>query len=173
MRVAGDDAEDVVEVVGDPAGEQADRLQLLGLSQLVLQPDAVGDVGADEQFRRGTLQFNPFGGGQEGQGGAVLGLRLELDVPETGALPLRVLRNRPKSEGHRIPADQLLTGVAQFAQERLVHLEDPAVGEAEYRLDRRAELEGLGEARFAFPEAPFGALTGGDVADDGLEAVAP
>ena len=44
---AGDDGEDVVEVVRDAAGELADGLHLLRLPQLLLGGDLVGEV-ADE-----------------------------------------------------------------------------------------------------------------------------
>ena len=46
---ADDDGEDVVEVVGDAAGQLADRLHLLGLAQLLLELDALGHVAADEE----------------------------------------------------------------------------------------------------------------------------
>ena len=43
-RVAADRGEHVVEVVGDAAGEPADRLELLALTQLLLEQLALGDV---------------------------------------------------------------------------------------------------------------------------------
>ena len=46
VAVADDDAEDVVEVVGDAAGQPADRLHLLRLAELLLQPLRLGDVAA-------------------------------------------------------------------------------------------------------------------------------
>ena len=47
LAVAADHGEQVVEVVGDPAGEPADRLELLRLPQLLLECLALGDVAAD------------------------------------------------------------------------------------------------------------------------------
>ena len=44
---SGDDGQDVVEVVGDAAGELADRLHLLGLPDAVFRRDLVGEI-ADE-----------------------------------------------------------------------------------------------------------------------------
>ena len=41
---AGDDGEDVVEVMGDAAGELADRFHLLGLPDPVLGRDLVGEI---------------------------------------------------------------------------------------------------------------------------------
>ncbi len=45
--IAADDRQQVVEVVGDPAREQADRFHLLRLSELRLEQLAVSDVEAD------------------------------------------------------------------------------------------------------------------------------
>ena len=47
LRVTGDDAEEVVEVVGDPPGEEAHRLHLLRLPALVLQAHLLADVHHD------------------------------------------------------------------------------------------------------------------------------
>ena len=44
LGVAVDDGEEVVEVVGDPAREPADRLHLLGLEELLLQADPLRQV---------------------------------------------------------------------------------------------------------------------------------
>ena len=45
LRLHQHHRQDVVEVVGDAAGELADRLHLLGLAQLRFEGDALGDVG--------------------------------------------------------------------------------------------------------------------------------
>ncbi len=47
LEIAADDGEEVVEVVGDAAGQLAHRLHLLGLAQLLFHPVAAGEV-ADE-----------------------------------------------------------------------------------------------------------------------------
>src|SRR5499427_10804743 len=44
LAIAEDRAENVVEVVRDPAGERAHRLQSLRQAQLLLEPPALGDV---------------------------------------------------------------------------------------------------------------------------------
>ena len=44
LAVAGDDRQEVVEVVGDAAGQPADRLQLLGLPELLLEAPLLGHV---------------------------------------------------------------------------------------------------------------------------------
>src|SRR5438309_1796359 len=44
LGVRQDDGEQVVEVVGNPAGELADRFHLLGLAQLLLEGAPLGDV---------------------------------------------------------------------------------------------------------------------------------
>ena len=48
---AVDDGEEVVEVVGDAAGQSSDRLHLLGLTQLGLQLDLAADVARDPHVR--------------------------------------------------------------------------------------------------------------------------
>ena len=56
QRVAGDHGQQVVEVVRDAAGELADRVELLRLAQLLLQPVRRGDVLDHAQdVRRGSL----------------------------------------------------------------------------------------------------------------------
>ena len=55
FRVAGDHHEQIVEVVGDAAGEAADRFHLLRLAQLLLEGAAFGDVFGEESRRRCLL----------------------------------------------------------------------------------------------------------------------
>ena len=47
LGVAADHGQEIVEVVGDAAGEPADRLEPLGLAQLLLELLALADVAAD------------------------------------------------------------------------------------------------------------------------------
>src|SRR3954451_23408487 len=47
---AGDDGEDVVEVVGDAAGELTDRLHLLRLAELRLGGALLGEITANEEM---------------------------------------------------------------------------------------------------------------------------
>jgi hypothetical protein len=56
----GDDGKDIVEVVSDTAGEVTDRIELLGLAQLLLQRDAFRHVAADEEIA--LLQLEPAQG---------------------------------------------------------------------------------------------------------------
>ena len=49
FRGGDDRRQDVVEVVGDAAGQLSDRLHLLRLAQLAFQPDPLGHVAADEE----------------------------------------------------------------------------------------------------------------------------
>src|ERR1035438_4191725 len=53
----GDDGKDVVEVVSDAAGEVTDRIELLGLAQLLLQRNSFRHVAADEEIA--LLQLEP------------------------------------------------------------------------------------------------------------------
>ena len=54
FRVAGDDHQQIVEVVRDAAGEAADGFHLLRLAQLLLERAALGDVFGEE------FEDNPF-----------------------------------------------------------------------------------------------------------------
>ena len=83
---AGDDGQDVVEVVGDAAGELADRLHLFRLTDPLLGGDLVGEV-ADEgiehhavaAFQRGDAELDL-------EFRAVAAQRLDLDAAaEDGA----------------------------------------------------------------------------------------
>ncbi len=91
LHVAEDGGEDVVEIVGDPAGEGADGLEFLRLAQLFLEAGAFqlvafagGDVGGDAD-EPGLLRF---GGVGEPVGFDLepthLGAGRELDVGELG-----------------------------------------------------------------------------------------
>src|SRR5438445_1058385 len=51
LGVRQDDGEQVVEVVGNPAGELADRFHLLGLAQLLLEGAPVPEDGSDRPAR--------------------------------------------------------------------------------------------------------------------------
>ena len=55
LQIADDDGEHVVKIVCDPAGQLAQRVDLLDLRQLLLRPAPVGDVqpGADDLLRPG------------------------------------------------------------------------------------------------------------------------
>jgi len=47
VQIAGDDRQDIVEIVGDAAGQLTDHLHLLGLEQLGLDRPALGAVGVN------------------------------------------------------------------------------------------------------------------------------
>ncbi len=59
LRIADDRAEDIIEIMGDSAGQGADRLHLLGMDQLGLEPALLilgqplsGDVEQEVEDRR-------------------------------------------------------------------------------------------------------------------------
>ena len=60
---AGDHGQDVVEVVGDAAGELADRLHLLGMADAVFGGDLVGEV-ADEAVEDDAVAALQLGDGE-------------------------------------------------------------------------------------------------------------
>ena len=81
--IAADDHEEIVEVVGDAAGEAADGFHFLGLAELVFEHAALGDV---------------FGDGFENVGGLVAGDGTAADADGDEGARLCAssgLRNRP------------------------------------------------------------------------------
>ena len=76
VEAADDDREHVVEVVGDAAGQLADRLHLLDLAQLRLGGGALGRLGLEPVIGVAELA------------GAVLDRPLELERPPRLALGL-------------------------------------------------------------------------------------
>ena len=57
-RVAVNDGEDVVEIVGNPAGELADGLHFLRLAELLLQPALRHIAEQTQHEQRPTVDFN-------------------------------------------------------------------------------------------------------------------
>ena len=105
VRPAGDHGEQVVEVVGDPAREPADRLHLLGLLELHLQarargvgPPLLGEV-ADVRAERGRAAHPRGGHGQlHRELGAVGAQGGHLDAaPDDRALAGREVAGQPLS----------------------------------------------------------------------------
>ena len=59
FRIALDREEDVVEVMGDPTGQPADRFQLLGLQELILGRLSGGDVDDGREDPQSLCQGRP------------------------------------------------------------------------------------------------------------------
>ena len=74
LRVAGDDGQQVVEVVRDAAREAADRLQLLRQREPLLEPQPLGHVVREHERRPAALHDHPAGGDLDVDHRAVLGL---------------------------------------------------------------------------------------------------
>ena len=173
LAVAGDDRQQVVEVVRDPARELADGLHLLRLAQLLLEPPLLRHVARDHAAR---LDHAVVVADRERRVGevdrlAVLAPRHRLALDGLPALErgeelvhLRRLRAGVR-EGHdRAPGD--LGGlVAERPLGALVPREHGAVG-----------LEGVDRVRGALddrrqpPHRPLGVAPAGDVAGDQREA---
>jgi len=167
--VVGDDAEQVVEVVGHPAGELAQAFQSLGLVQLPFQLVPLG-LGAQPLPLGGDLQplghIPDHGGDQEpfigahrsqghfsGEGGAVAAAPGQLHVGAHGAgtgisdIPGPVGRVQAAclvgdQEFHRL-ADQLVPPVAEQLLGLGVDQRDPPVGvDAHHRVRRGLQQPG-------------------------------
>jgi hypothetical protein len=74
LGVADDAGEDVVEIVGHPAGHQADGLHLLVTEQLFLESMAFGDVDGDHARSDDLLRLADRCRPEQNGEGAVLGI---------------------------------------------------------------------------------------------------
>src|SRR5207248_10333544 len=131
---AGDDREQVVEVVGYAARQPADGFELLRLAELLFQSAALGDVAEDEHRpdllaaladrRRGVL---------DREGGAVLAPEL-LVVPPAGGVGGQGVADvavaagvGPLGQGGQVLPEQLARLVTQQPQPGRVDEGDPAL----------------------------------------------
>jgi hypothetical protein len=87
----GDDREEVVEVMRDPAGQPADRLHLLRVHQLLLEPLSIGDVREGHQhLRQGPVGVaHRLRGDLQVEARAVAARRLGLHVRDLVVAQLR------------------------------------------------------------------------------------
>ena len=84
LAVADDDAEKIVEVVGDSAGEAADRFHLGGHAELLFESAALGDIFGEDFEYRGRLKalIEVAAATADGDGLVVFALPLDFDVFE-------------------------------------------------------------------------------------------
>jgi hypothetical protein len=157
-NVALDDREHVVEVVGHAAGQQPDRLHLLGLAQLLLEALLLGDVPDDRDEVGLAGDFRHL---------AEIEALVDFPglVPEDDPLAMHdlarlqpvddlhaVLRPVPDPDLEGAPADQLLPGPAEVAAVGRVDVDHPALGERGDRDRVRHRPEGLEEALLRLPQ---------------------
>jgi len=127
--VAVDDGEQVVEVVGDAAGEQADAFHLLRLAVLLLQPLVFGEVeeGALDALGLGLVGGQVVDVGEHQDLAAVGAADGELAVGDgAGAAEFGGEGGEAGEEGGGLGADQRLRGHAGDAGEGGVGLEHHA-----------------------------------------------
>ncbi|MGC4116217.1 MAG: hypothetical protein QM765_16895 [Myxococcales bacterium] len=157
LGVAQDDAQDVVEVVGDAAGQRAHRLHLLGLVQLLAQVlgfalggpllgDVLGDgeqalAAADDQHLAALADLQgPAVGAPPGDG---LGLEAPALLAHELAVALASV-GRQEADLHRGPAEDL-AAVAGLLGEGGIDLQHRPRGDVAQGHHQRAAVEGLGE----------------------------
>ncbi len=142
-RVAGDPGEQVVEVVGDAAGQPAEALELLRAQELRLEPLALGDV-AEE----GDVQPREEVGAGRGLGdsdGPIAPLRLPLGEDraagnELGPVRLDRVALVRRQELLDLPADQVALGDAQVLAAGGIDVDVAALVVCdEDRIERRVE----------------------------------
>ena len=127
--VAADHGEQVVEVVGDAAGQPPDRLQLLRLTQLLLEVPALADVAADRLGADGrAVLLDQTARHLDLDPPPVLGEQLvlvhgRLDAPDRPCRcgPAESLVPLGWHELEERTTDQLLARIAERSHERLVH----------------------------------------------------
>ena len=82
LGVSADDHEEIVEVVGDAAGEAADGFHFLGLAELVFENAALGDVFGDGFENVGGFVAAGYGAAADADGddGAVFALPADFEA---------------------------------------------------------------------------------------------
>ena len=168
FAVAADDGEDVVEIVGDSAGQKPHRLQFLGVAQLFLQPVALGQVEGDGQEPPLSVHHDVFAVILAFQGAAVLGVQGQLHprdvplLPERLQYPAAVLPGDPPDPDGGLSQHFLPRPPCQL-QQLLVHVDEGAVLGGGDGHDERRVLERLGKFLLAEPKGLLGLLALGDL----------
>ena len=146
LRVSDDGRQEVVEVVGDAAGELADGLHLLGLAELLLEDLLLADVShVDEEVERAArrvLHHRRVGVDPHGLAVAaeqplhqiVRFARTRDQAPPLGAIQLHVIG---VGDGVEIQCHQLGFGVAEQLAEGRGHFPPPALQLDVRRHDQR------------------------------------
>src|SRR6266446_441089 len=89
LGVSADDGEEIVEVVGDAAGEAADGFHFLRLTELIFEDAALGDVFGDGFEDVGGFVAAGYGAAADadGDGGSVFSLPADFEaIHASGAL---------------------------------------------------------------------------------------
>ena len=181
--VAVDDGEQIVEVVGDAAGQLAHTLQSLGLDELSLQAVALGlgaaalrHVDADAGEIRLAVEFHAHGGDQHGY--ALAGL-LQQHRFGNGLTACQTLPHARRDDGlplvvvpvEHVEVVELLGRIAGKQFVLLVPTDQVAVGVVDVEHAGHAVHDGVGDGPLA-PRGGFGGPLLSDVGDDRGEAVA-
>ncbi|CAH2602877.1 protein of unknown function [Rhodovastum atsumiense] len=175
LRRQGDDAEQVVEVVGDAAGQFADRLQAVGLAQRRLHHAPFGDVlGDGEHHRRGTARvLEP--GERHAQPDLAPGAREHADVAGIGGRCLGCAGRGQRDLGaggeqfeQRPPGKFRLAG-AEHAGEGVVGLDDAVAARRQHGDAERAGGEDLPQLAFGFLQRRLDPAPVADVLGDDQE----
>ena len=158
--------------MGDPAGQVAQAVHLLGVLDLALGLELGGHVQGRRQHPLDPVDGHQLGVDQAGDGGSVPGAGVQghsVDAALLLKLPLHPVApfggDPAQLDGG--PAQDLLPGMAGNAQEGFVDVQVGArLHVAEGHQDG-GPLEGQGERLFAFAHGDFGPSALGHVMDDG------
>ena len=129
LAVTADRGQQIVEVVGDAAGEPSNRLELLRMQQLLLQQALIGHVSVVDDDDPVAVLPAPATDRLDRAPGSVLVAKPDLDRH-------RFLAREHRSE--RLPYRLVVVGVQQ---RKALRAEDLLGGIAEHALDRRALVE--------------------------------
>jgi hypothetical protein len=139
--VPEDGAQQVVEVVGDAAGEQPERIDALRPQQFLLGTAALRDVAADAEdpYRPAFRVADHAGVHLRGEGRAVLAQHLVLDAVDRAFLDYAAhLREGPHPVPRRDPVGPgPLVGEVLLRRQEAVHFGRAAVGEQQSPLEVR------------------------------------
>ena len=170
-QVGRDDVEDVVEVVGDAAGQVADRIELLHLAELIEHPRALADVAQVALDDPAASQLVHVADRLDDDALAGLGAHLELGLevkPPAGGLA----EAAPKGLGiagdpdfPRPPADELLAREHEHVDEVRIDVENLPGFAVQNPDPLPGGLEDPPVPRLRGPKLRFGLLALRDVVD--------
>ena len=172
---AEDHRQQVVEVVGDAAGELPDRLHLLRLAQLAFALAVGGDVDAGGDETGLAIDLHHLGRGEQDQLAAVGSGEMELETAHGALLRQRlaeavdVVAAETDADFLGRAADDAVALKTSGRQVAAIHLTKPAVVEIGDRDQRRAGFEHRGEAALGLRALNFRQLAPCDVAHGGNE----
>ncbi len=164
LAIAENDSKNVVEIMGNPAGQRADGFHLLGLPQLGLDAQpfllgdlTVGDVLGYHEHAPAAVQLYDFNGNQGAPDLPGPGPNMAFEIAYTilrcqyFEKPLSLLHLGPDLQIYACPVKDFLPGESKKTAERIIGLVNARLIEGSQGKRLRAQLEERLELVLAFP----------------------